>query len=187
MRIGILGGSFDPPHLGHISIARQVRELMKLDQIWLMPYYEHSWDSSASSAHHRFAMTKLVEEKEIIVSDEEIKFKKRSYAIQTVKRLKKKYPHVFFWIIGGDVLPDFTKWKDYEKLITEIKFIIVPRKGFSFPAKIQKGFLLIPSPEFITSDISSSIIRRNIKEGRPVTGLISKPVLSYIQKHQLYE
>ncbi|MBI4096135.1 MAG: nicotinate (nicotinamide) nucleotide adenylyltransferase [Candidatus Levybacteria bacterium] len=187
MRIGILGGSFDPPHLGHILAARQVKKIMSLDEIWLMPYYKHSWDSTASCASHRYAMTKLVEEKGIIASDEEIKSKKKNYTIQTVQRLKRKYPHVFFWIIGSDILPDFTKWKEHKKLAEEIKFFVVPRVGFSFPSKPQKGFHFISSPEFVTSDISSSIIRHNIKEDLSVAELISKPVLSYIQKHKLYK
>lgn len=186
MRIGILGGSFDPPHLGHISAARQVKKIMNLDEIWLMPYYKHSWDSTASSASNRYAMTKLIEEKGIIASDEEIKSKKKSYTIQTVRRLKRKYPHHFFWIIGSDILPDFTKWKEYEKLAEEIKFLVVPRVGFSFPSSPQKGFHFISSPEFVTSNISSSIIRHNVKKNLSVAEFISKPVLSYIQKHKLY-
>lgn len=187
MRIGILGGSFDPPHIGHILIARQIRQLMKLDEIWLMPYYKHSWDSTASSAKHRFAMAKLIEEKGIIVSAEEIKSKRKNYTIQTVRRLKRKYPHTFFWIVGSDILPDFKKWKEHEKLIKEIKFLVVPRAGFFPSPKLQKGFLFISSPEFVTSDISSSIVRRKIKDGLSVEGLIQKPVLLYIQKHKLYK
>lgn len=187
MRIGILGGSFDPPHFGHILIARQVKKLMKLDEVWLMPYSKHSWDSTASSANHRFAMTKLIEEKGIIVSDEEIKSKKKNYTIQTVRQLKKKYPHVFFWIIGSDILPDFRKWKNHEKLIKEIRFLVAPRKGFPFLSKIQKGFFFISSPKFVTSDISSSIVRHNIKKELSVTKLVPKPVLSYIQRHKLYK
>lgn len=187
MRIGILGGSFDPPHAGHILIARQVRKLMKLDEIWLMPYYKHSWDSTASSAKHRFVMAKLIEEKGIIVSAEEIKSKRKSYTIQTVRRLKRKYPHVFFWIAGSDILSDFKRWRKHEELIKEIKFLVVPRKGFSPRSKLPKGFLFISSPEFVTSDISSSIIRHKIKDGLSVDGLIPKPVLLYIQKHKLYQ
>lgn len=187
MRIGILGGSFDPPHGGHILIARQVRKLMKLDEIWLMPYAKHSWDSTASSAKHRFAMAKLIEEKGIIVSDEEIKSKRKNYTVQTVRRLKRKYPHVFFWLVGSDILSDFKRWRKHEELIKEIKFLVVPRKGFSLSQKLPKGFLFISSPEFVTSDISSSVIRRKIKDGLSVDELIQKPVLSYIQKHKLYK
>lgn len=187
MRIGILGGSFDPPHIGHILIARQVKKLMGLDEIWLMPYYKHSWDSTVSSAKHRFAMAKLIEEKGIIVSSEEIKSKRKNYTIQTARRLKRKYPHAFFWIVGTDILSDFKKWRKHEELTKEIKFIVVPRKGFSVEPKLPKGFLFISSPEFVTSDISSSIIRRKIKDGLSVDGLIQKQVLLYIQKHKLYQ
>ncbi|MEX2007399.1 MAG: nicotinate (nicotinamide) nucleotide adenylyltransferase [Candidatus Levyibacteriota bacterium] len=187
MRIGILGGSFDPPHLGHILVARQVKEILNLDQIWLMPYFMHSWDSSVSLASHRLAMSKLTQEKGIIVCDEEIKYKRKSYTIETARRLKKKYPHDFFWIVGSDVLADFKKWKEYEVLIKEIKFLVVSRSGNCLPPELPKGFNLVSSPEFITSNISSSIIRQRIGKRLSVDGLVPKPVLSYIQKNNLYK
>ncbi|MBI2195514.1 MAG: nicotinate (nicotinamide) nucleotide adenylyltransferase [Candidatus Levybacteria bacterium] len=187
MRIGILGGSFDPPHFGHILVARQVKETLNLDEVWLMPYFMHSWDQNVSSAYHRFEMTKLIEEKGIITCDEEVRYKRKSYTIETVKRLKKKYPYDFFWIVGSDVLTSFKRWKEHEALIREIKFLIVARDGHYLPSKLPKGFKLVSSPEFIASNISSSIIRRRIKKRLSVDGLVSKPVLSYIQKHNLYK
>lgn len=187
MKVGVLGGSFDPPHLGHILVARQVKEIFNLDQIWLMPYFMHSWDASVSASFHRFAMAKLIQEKGIIVCDEEIKYKRKSYTIETVRRLKKKYPHDFFWIVGSDVLENFKKWKEHKALINETKFLLVYRNGNHLPSELPRGFRLISSPEFITSNMSSSIIRRRIRKGLSVDGLVSKPVLSYIQKHNLYK
>lgn len=187
MRIGILGGSFDPPHFGHILVARQVKEIMKLNEVWLMPYFAHNWDSTVSSASHRFAMTKLVEEKGIIVSDEEIKIEKKSYTIDTIRRLKSKYSHTFFWIIGSDVLKDFEKWKDYKNLTKEIEFFVFPRDGFSTPSKLPEGFTLVSSNELVTSNISSSIIRSRIMKKLSVNRLVSDKVMSYIQKHKLYK
>lgn len=187
MRIGILGGSFDPPHLGHILVARQVKEIMKLDEVWLMPYFKHNWDSTESSARHRLAMAKLIEEKGIIVSGEEIKYKRKSYTIQTVRRLKEKYSHTFFWIVGSDVLADFKKWKEHENLIREIKFLVVIRNGHTLPSRLPKGFKLVSSPKFITSNLSCSIIRRRIRKNLSVSGLVPKPVLSYIKKYKLYK
>lgn len=187
MRIGILGGSFDPPHLGHLLVAHQVKEIMKLDEVWLMPYFKHNWDSTESSARHRLAMAKLIEEKGIIVSLEEIKYKRKSYTIQTIRRLKEKYSHTFFWIVGSDVFADFKKWKEHENLVKEIKFFVVIRNGYSLPPKLPKGFELVSSSEFITSNLSSSIIRRRLRKNLPVYGLVPEPVLSYIKKHKLYK
>jgi|SRR3989344_2824477 len=187
MRIGILGGSFDPPHFGHLLVARQAKEVLNLDQIWLMPYFMHSWDSISSSAKHRFNMTKLIEETGISACDEEIKYKRKSYTIETIRRLKIKYPHTFFWIIGSDVLTDFKKWKEHDNLIKEIKFIVVSRNGYRLPSKPPKGFQLVSSPQFIANNISSLIIRNRVRKNLSVNNLVSKLVLSYIQKYNLYK
>ena len=69
MKIGILGGSFDPPHFGHLLVARQVREIMGLDEIWLMPYFAHNWDTTITAATDRLAMTRLIEEPGVRVSN----------------------------------------------------------------------------------------------------------------------
>lgn len=186
MRIGILGGSFDPPHFGHLLVARQVKEIMRLDEVWLMPYFAHNWDSTVTSTKHRFAMTKLTVEKGIVASDDEIKYQRKNYTIDTVRRLKTKYQHHFYWIIGSDILRDFRKWKEHQRLIKEIEFLVVLRNGFSLLAKLPKGFFFVSSPEFVTSNISSSIVRKRLMKKLSVTGLIPQSVLSYIQKHKLY-
>lgn len=187
MRIGILGGSFDPPHLGHLLVARQTKEIMHLEQIWLMPYFSHSWDSVVfSSPKDRFAMTELMQEDGIIASDEEIKVPVKSYTLDTVRRLKQKYLHEFFWIIGSDTLLEFERWKEYKQLLKEIIFFVFPRDGCPLPKKLPIGFQLISSPDLITPNISSTIIRNRIGKNLSIKGLISKPVLSYIQKQNLY-
>ncbi len=186
MKIGILGGSFDPPHLGHILVARQTLEIMKLDQVWLMPYFAHSWDSTFSSADNRLSMTKLTEEKKIIVSEEEISSKTKSYTIDTVRRLKQKFSHTFFWIIGSDELKDFKRWKDYQQLTKEITFLVFPRNGYPLPDISSQGFSQVWSPDLVTSNISSTIVRSRLMKELSVAELISEPVLSYITKHKLY-
>lgn len=187
MRIGILGGSFDPPHLGHILVARQVKEVMELDGIWLMPYFRHSWEPTPSSAKHRFNMTRLVEEKGITASGEEINYKRKSYTIETIRRLKRKYSHAFFWIIGSDILVDFKRWKEHDQLIKELKFLVVVRNGYPLPSRLAKAFQPVSSPGFITTNISSSIIRYRIRKNLSVEDLIPRAVFSYIQKYNLYQ
>lgn len=186
MRIGILGGSFDPPHLGHLLVACQTKEIMNLDQVWLMPYFAHSWDSTVSSPQDRFEMTKLIQEKDIIASDEEIKIPAKNYTIDTIKHLKEKYSHDFFWIIGSDTLLEFKKWKEYKKLMKEITFFVFPRNGYPLPKILPSNFRAVSSPDIITSDISSGIIRNRLTKGLSVEKLTPPPVLAYIQKHNLY-
>lgn len=186
MRIGILGGSFDPPHIGHLLVARQTLEVMKLDQVWLMPYFAHSWDNTFSSPSDRLLMTKLTEEEKIITSVEEIDNKTKSYTIDTVRRLKQKFSHTFFWIVGSDELKDFKRWKDYQQLVKEITFLVFPRNRYPLPDISSPGFSLVSSPYLVTSNISSTIVRSRLKNNLSVEGLISEPVLSYITKHKLY-
>lgn len=187
MHIGILGGSFDPPHIGHLLVARQTREIAILDQVWLMPYFAHNWDTTVTPANHRLAMAKLLEEDGINVSDEEIKRKEKSYTIDTVRRLKSKFSsHEFFWIVGSDVLPEFNRWKNYKKLPKEVSFLVFPRNGHPLPDRLPQGFTPVISPELVTSNISSTIVRKRITKGLSVSGMISGGVISYIQRTTLY-
>lgn len=186
MRIGILGGSFDPPHLGHILVARQVKEIMKLDEVWLMPYFVHSWGKTISPAVDRFKMAKFIDETGVKVSDAEILRKGKSYTIDTIRILKKKYSHKFYWIIGSDLLIDYKKWKKHEQLIHEIEFIVVPRPGYDLPPKLPKNFIPVLSSKYISLTLSSSLIRGRIKKKLSVEELVPKPILEYIKKHNLY-
>lgn len=187
MKVGILGGSFDPPHIGHLLVARQTREIATLDEVWLMPYFAHNWDTTVTPANHRFTMTKFLEEDGIKISDEEIKRKEKSYTIDTVRRLKNQFPEGdFFWIVGSDVLPEFDRWKNYEKLPKEVSFLVFPRNGHPVPDRLPQGFALVLSPELVTSNISSTIVRKRITKGLSVTGMIPQKTLAYIKKNRLY-
>lgn len=187
MKIGILGGSFDPPHFGHLLVARQTREVAGLDELWLMPYFAHSWDVTVSKARDRLAMAKLIEEPGIKVSDEETRQEVKSYTIDTVRRLKEKYPNdEFYWIVGSDVLGEFDRWKEYEMLKKEVAFLVFPRNGYPVPKELPHGFQLVSSPDLVTSNISSTIVRKRLQKGHSVVGLVPEGVLGYIQNHTLY-
>lgn len=186
MRIGILGGSFDPPHLGHLLVARQTREIVGLDQVWLMPYFAHSWDAVVASPADRFAMAKLLEEPGIAVSDEEIKRQQKSYTIETMRRLRTRYSHSFFWIVGSDVFKEFSRWKEPDALPREVTFLVFPRNGYPLPDQLPSGFRAVASADLVTSNISSTVLRRRLSKGLSVTGLIPDPVLAYIQDRRLY-
>lgn len=187
MRIGILGGSFDPPHIGHLLVARQTREIIGLDEVWLMPYFAHNWDPTVSAAGDRLAMTELIREEGIKASDSEIKRNEKSYTIDTVRRLRNQFSqHEFFWIVGSDVLPEFNRWKDNETLPKEVSFLVFPRNGHPLPTQLPNGFGAVTSPELVTSNLSSSIIRSRISKGLSIVGLIPSSVLTYIEEHGLY-
>jgi len=187
MKIGILGGSFDPPHFGHLLLARQTREITGLDEVWCMPYFAHNWDTTVSAAADRLAMARLIEEPGITVSDEEVRQKSKSYTIDTVRRLKAKYPREFYWIVGSDIVGEFDRWKDHEALAREVQFLVFPRNGYPIPSTLPEGFTPVSSPDLVTSNISSTIIRKRIARGHSVVGLVPENVLAYIVKHTLYD
>lgn len=165
MQIGIFGGSFDPPHFGHLLSAQQLVDFGFCDQVWLMPCFAHVWGKRLSSVKHRSAMTKLLENKKIKVSTLEIEQKRAMPTIETLKILEKKYPkHNFFWVIGEKTLEELPKWKDYRKLIKNYNFLIVPE----------------------VEDISSSMIRERVKKGLSIKGLVPEKVRRYIERNKLY-
>ena len=118
MKIAVLGGQFNPPHLGHIIMAQQVLEFTDSEQVWLAPCYQHTFDKKMASVKHRATMTKMICNKNIKFCDQEIKNKLSGDTIKLMDLLVKKYPqHEFSFIIGSDNLPDFKKWGHWEKLI----------------------------------------------------------------------
>ena len=117
MKIAILGGSFDPPHKGHIAIARYLLKFNNFNQVRLMPCYSHPFVKNLSVPSKRLAMTKYLENDNIKVSDFEIGKKTISYSINALKYLTNKYPkNKFSWVIGEDQVKDFTKWKGWKDI-----------------------------------------------------------------------
>jgi nicotinate-nucleotide adenylyltransferase len=187
MKIGILGGSFDPPHIGHLLVARQTREIFGLDEVWLMPYFAHNWDKNVASASDRLAMAKMLEEEGIRASDVEIVSGHKNYTIETVAVLKRLFQHNFYWIVGSDILSEFKRWKEADQLTKEVKFLVFPRTGHDLTAPLPPGFTIVNSPELATSNFSSTLIRKRLAKGLSVSGLIPGPVLDYIHLHGLYK
>jgi len=186
MRIAILGGSFDPPHFGHLLVARQTREIIGLDEVWLMPYFAHSWDPVVSPVADRLAMARLIAEPGLAVCDLESSRRGKSYTIDSVRELKARYPHEFFWIIGSDVLPEFSRWKDAALLTKEVAFLVFPRNGYPIPGVLPPGFTGVGSGDLVTSNLSSTIVRNRLIKGLSVVGLIPEAVIDYLEKHKLY-
>jgi nicotinate-nucleotide adenylyltransferase len=197
MKIAILGGSFDPPHKGHIAIANRLLKLYKFDQIWLMPCLRHPFDKKLSSSKDRLEMTKFLENERIKISDLEINKKTTSYTIDTLECLSLKYPkHEFFWIVGTDQIKDFTKWKKWQEILDKFKTIVIPRSGFEGEQGLKKILTLTTLPKniilvnktiFPPIDISSTLIRNNLKEKKSISSFVPKKIEEYIIKNKLYQ
>ena len=180
IRTGIFGGSFNPIHNGHISLARQLREKAGLDEVWLMVSPQNPLKAQADLLDDqiRMEMARLAVEGEtgIIASDYEMHLPKPSYTWNTLEALKRDYPNrEFVLMIGGDNWQLFDKWYRADDIRNQYQIIVYPRRGC-------KGG--IDGLELI--DISSTEIRDCIQAGKPIDHLVPKAVAEYIKEHELY-
>jgi nicotinate-nucleotide adenylyltransferase len=191
-KIGILGGTFDPIHLGHLVLAEQVKEKLQLDQVIFMPSASppHKTKRKLSSAKDRFQMTKLALENNptFLVSDIELNRGGLSYTVDTLKQLKKQYPDSeIYFLTGSDVLNEIQTWKDPEQIYKLVKVVIAIRPCFdSFDSKnhFAKKSIIVP----ITGiDISSTQIRERVKKKQSIKYLVPAKVEEYIKKKKLYQ
>ncbi len=188
MKIGILGGTFNPIHIGHLILAEEVREKIGLEKVIFVPAYlpPHKNNSDIAKAAHRHRMIcdAIKGNKHFIASDAEIKRKGKSYTIDTVREFNKKYPKFeIFFIAGSDVLRYLDDWKDLPEIITLVKFIVATRPGYaldSLPAYIS-------TLSIRAVDVSAFEIRQAIKENKSFRYLVPDVVYKYIVKNKLYK
>ena len=190
-RIGIFGGSFDPPHIGHLAIAEQAREQMRLDAVYFVPAYipPHKRKRSFARSDHRLTMTRLAlrGNKFFKVSNVEIKRAGVSYTVDTVQQFRRRFPQAeLFLLIGSDNLADFQKWKSYKSILTAATLLVYPRSGTasSKEASFSSRKVFFVKGEFL--DISSSSIRIAASAKHSIRYLVPDAVRSYIIKKKLY-
>ena len=188
MRIGIFGGTFNCIHFGHLVLAEQAFEKLKLDKVIFIPSYlpPHKKSRNMASAAERFAMVKLAiqENKRFSVSDIEIQRKGRSYSIDTIRKLHEMYPKArFYFISGSDVSDQIGKWKSIDEILRLATFVLAKRPGYHLK-KYTKNIVVISITEL---DISSSMIRRKIRTGQSVRYLMPGRVYNYIKEKGLYK
>jgi nicotinate-nucleotide adenylyltransferase len=185
MKTGILGGTFNPPHIGHIVLAEEVLEKLSLDRIFFVPTNlpPHK-NGTFIIPEHRIKMLSLAvaDNEKFEVIDYEIDRGGVSYTIDTISDLKKTYPdEEFFLIIGSDLARDFSSWHQYEKILSSVKVVVAGRDNYPFDQ--DYGFLRAQISQI---DISSSQIRQLIKQGQPVKHLVNPVVLRYLDENKLY-
>ncbi len=186
MKIGILGGSFNPPHFGHFVMAQFVLDRLGLDKIIFVPCNKppHKVEKDMVSPDLRLKMIKasIIDNTKFEVSDLELIRKGVSYTIDTLKQLKQIYLNdEFYLIIGSDLFKGLDSWRDLEG-IKKLAKIVVATRGSS-DLSSGKGFIFVDFP-FI--DISSSFVRKNIKKGYSVKYLVNDKVLDIICRNKLY-
>jgi len=186
MKIGILGGTFNPIHIGHLILAEEAREKLILDKIIFVPTYlpPHKDNSDIAPANDRLAMVKLSisGNRYFSISGLEIKRDGRSYTIDTIKEFKTIYPNDdLYFIIGSDLLKYLDEWKDLVEIIKMVKFIVATRPGYP----LEKIPAYISTVAIRAVDISGFEIRRCVKENKSFRYLVPEPVYKYIIKNKL--
>ncbi|MBI4394982.1 MAG: nicotinate-nucleotide adenylyltransferase [Candidatus Omnitrophica bacterium] len=190
LRIGVLGGTFDPIHEGHLALARAAVEKLRLDRLIFIPAFQHPLkdkeEQTVASPQDRFEMVKLAikDELKFEVSDFELKRKGISYTVDTLRQLRSQFPkpNEIFFITGGDWGKTLDQWKDIETIFSLAHFVVAKRPGFdikNLPPRIE---LL----DFVPLDVSSTQIRTCFNQGKDSSDLVPKSVLNYIHQKKLY-
>lgn len=188
MRIGILGGTFNPVHNGHLHVARHALSKLRLDKIVFIPVYSppHKKLSGNAAPSDRIRMLRLAtrKEKRFVLSLNEIEKKEKSYSVKTARALRKKYgkKSAIFFLIGADSQRGLSKWREIDKIMKLLRFVVVPRRGFPLGRRSGK-VVRIRIPE---KNISSTEIRMCAKKGRAIRRLVPEDVAAYIEKKKLY-
>lgn len=213
MKIALMGGTFNPIHLGHLRVAEEVRERLGLDKVIFMPTFltPHKTDEMVIPAAMRLDMViAAIEDNPFFeASDMEIRRGGRSFTIETLRELKASEPDLeITLIIGNDSFNDITTWCEYEGLFDLAGFAVVTRPGYAvkkpgevLPVELAAKFWYDPeagsyrnssgnSLTYIFAtllEISSSDIRTRVKEGLSIRYLLPEPVAGYIAKKGLYK
>lgn len=198
MKIGIMGGTFDPIHLGHLATAEAVREIFALDEILFIPAARppHKSAKPITDSRHRLAMTTLATQSNRFfrVSDIELKRKGLSYTLDTMNELHATFGATtdLFFIIGADSLADLSKWHAARELVTKSHFIATTRPGVDVNFSAVEKFFGAPATEHIHLtttlglEISSTDIRDKVRRRRSIKYLVPDAVEDYIRREGLY-
>ncbi len=206
-RVGILGGTFDPIHTGHLDLAAAAERALDLTAVLLIPAHvpPHRPLPEASS-FHRFAMAALAVNGRPgwRVSDMELLASTRSFTSATLDRLHGEghHPDELYFVIGADAFSDIASWKDYPHILEKARFTVVARPGHTLAAIRSSLPALAPRMtsaddrhaargsifliDAATTDVSATAIRQRLGRGEDVQGLVPPPVRQHIAQHGLY-
>lgn len=192
MKVGIMGGTFDPIHIGHMLAAEAARDVYKLDEVWFMPSHipPHKQASGVTGEIRlEMAAEAVYDHPSFRVLDFEIGRGGVSYTVDTVTELRRKYPQIEFrFIIGADMVNYLPKWHRIEELVAMIQFIGVNRPGSQLdmqqlPSFLQNNVKIADMPYV---DISSTMIRSRVAKGESIRYMVPDRVYDYITRSGIY-
>jgi nicotinate-nucleotide adenylyltransferase len=196
VRLGILGGTFNPPHLGHLVCAQEAFVQLHLDQLMLIPTRipPHKPVDEEPGPEHRLELCRaaVADDDRFSVSDLEVKREGPSYTVVTLEALKSLAPDTeLFFILGGDVAAGLPQWHDPERVLSLATLAVAERRGTSQASvkealgQLQGGeraqFFRMPRIGF-----SSTMVRDRVREGQPIKYIVPDAVAGYINEHELY-
>ena len=201
-RVGILGGTLDPIHVGHIETALAARTALSLSRILVMPSRNppHRAQSPAASTFHRFAMASLAVQSldTWLACDDELREDGPSYTALTLERLAQRGLPAgrTFFITGADAFAEIETWHRYPEVLDLAHFVVISRPGMTAAAAVERvqpaaSRIVPPRPAIFavdapTPDVSSTDIRRRLRAGQSISGLVPPAVEAHIMRHRLY-
>ncbi len=188
MTVGLLGGSFNPVHIGHMIVAQYIAEFGGVDCVWMVLSPRNPLKDPAEliDDRHRLAMLRIATgaSERISVSDVELGLPRPAYTIDTLKALAAMYPeHDFRWITGSDNLLEIHRWKSWREILRDFGMIVYPRPGYAVTGELPAGVSMVEAPQV---DISSTMLRRDIARGAWLNYFMPPGVAEYIRENRLY-
>ena len=182
-RIALYGGSFDPPHVGHVMAVSWVLSATDVDAVWLVPCFQHAFGKPLSSFEHRRELCRLAVRpftpERVAVSEIEAELGGTSRTIDTVHALMAKCPSDRFdLVVGADIFKDSGSWKRFDELQRLCRFFVLGREGYSAPEGV------VTSPTI--PDVSSTHVRDAVRSGGDISVLVPRDVAAYVAEHRLY-
>lgn len=198
LKIGVMGGTFDPVHIGHLIIAEEAGWQLALDKVLFVPASDppHKQNQNVTLAQHRLEMVRraIADNPRFELSTVETERGGLSYTVDTLTELHKIYPPAtaFFFIIGADAAAELGSWHEPQRFLELTNLALVERPGYQMPLdKLHRQFPGIASQiervEAPLIEISAHELRQRIATGAPITYLVPAAVESYIKQHQLYQ
>jgi len=197
LRLGVIGGTFDPPHYGHLALAENGRVQLGLDRVLfvLAGQPPHKSGRPIAPAHHRVAMVEaaIADNSAFVLSRIDLDRPGPHYTVGMLALLRREYPEAaLFFLVGEDSLAQFLTWRDPAGIVRQARLAVMQRSGYEPDLEmleqavqgIRERMVWLDAPYL---DIAASDLRRRVREGLPLRYLVPPPVEAYILRHRLYE
>lgn len=188
VRLAIFGGSFDPPHIGHLLVAQDAYDQLGLDRLIFVPAATQPLKSkgASASAEHRLAMTRLMagDDRRLDVSPMEIERGGLSFMVETLAEVARQNPTAErYLLVGADVLGTFGQWREPERILTLARVVVLQRGDDANPRTTSDRMSTLPTRRV---DVSSTEVRERVRQGKSIRGFVTDAVAAYIARTGLY-